>query len=65
MHVLVVGRKESGTCDLSGKKNVEVWQIKVNSGTVQHVANSRLIECLRMLTAVGPNPQPSSEETKS
>ena len=52
MNVLIVGRKDAGTCDLSGKKNVEVWQIKVSSGEVKNVANNKLIECLRLLTAV-------------
>ena len=54
MQIQIVGRKESGTCSMSGKKDTEVWGLRVNEGEMQLVATNRLLECLRMLTSVGP-----------
>ena len=64
MQIQIVGRKESGTCSMSGKKNVEVWGLRINGGDIQLIATNRLLECLRMLTSVGPTPgaKPSNKE---
>ncbi len=56
MHIQITGRTDSGTCSMSGKKDTEVWHLRVNGGDIQKIATNRLLECLRMLTAVGSEP---------
>ena len=53
MKVEIIDRQESGTCSLSGKKETEVFGLKVNGGEVMQVSTQRLPEILRMLCCVG------------
>lgn len=67
MRIEIVGRDPTGTCELSGKKDVEVWHVRARGGEVNRVSTARLPEILRVLSSVPDptpaKPQPNGERT--
>lgn len=53
MRIEIIGHHPSATCSLTGKKNVEVFGLRVQGGEKQLVSTTRLPETLRLLCCVG------------
>lgn len=51
MRIEIVERDE-GVCDLTGKKDVEIWSVRPRGGSVTRVCTARLPEVLRVLASV-------------
>jgi len=51
MRIEIVERDE-GVCDLTGKKDVEIWAVRPRGGSVTRVCTARLPEVLRVLASV-------------
>lgn len=65
MRIEIMNRHESGTCALSGKKDTEVFSLRLDNGNVQHVCTQRLPEVLRVLCSVGDGAGSPAEEKTS
>ena len=65
MNIEILGRNEHGTCDLTGKSDIEVWRVRAGGGEVQSISTQRLPEVLRVLARVGDGkaPPPSTPKT--
>ena len=46
------------TCGISGRKTDELWVVCVNGGEQLRVGGKRILETLRLLTAVGTHNSP-------
>ncbi|MEZ6055494.1 MAG: hypothetical protein R3C01_02195 [Planctomycetaceae bacterium] len=60
MNIEILGRNPHGTCDLTGKSELEVWSVRAGGGELQNISTQRLPEVLRVLARVGNGkpPQP-------
>ncbi|MEZ5942896.1 MAG: hypothetical protein R3C18_16005 [Planctomycetaceae bacterium] len=65
MHIEITGRNPSGTCDLTGKSDVETWSLRAGNGETQCVSTQRLPEVLRVLSRVGTGTPPASPSKRS
>lgn len=54
MRIEIVEREPEGVCDLTGKKDVEIWSVRPRGGSVTRVCTARLPEVLRVLSSVPP-----------
>ncbi len=53
MTIEILARNPSGTCDVTGKSDIEVWSVRAGGGEVQSISTQRLPEVLRVLSRVG------------
>lgn len=52
MRIEIVERQQEGTCELTGKKDTEVWSVRPRGGAITRVCTARLPEVLRVLSSV-------------
>jgi len=63
MRIEIVERQPSGVCELTGKKETEVWAVRPRGGAVTRVCTARLPEVLRVLSSV-PVPQAAASAAR-